>query len=147
MPKTIMPFALDAKLEITVDASAETCFKAVLHELGPGMVLHDGQSMQMKLEAFPGGRWFRDFGDEGGHLWGHVQVIKPPRLIEFTGPMFMSYPAVNFIAIRVAAESDNRCNVSITHQAIGPIEDGVKNNVGIGWNAMLQGIKEYAENN
>ena len=25
----------------------------------------------MKLEAWPGGRWFRDLGDGNGHLWGH----------------------------------------------------------------------------
>ncbi len=32
--------------------------------------------MPMKLEAWPGGRWFRDLGDGNGHLWGHVQAIK-----------------------------------------------------------------------
>ncbi|HEX3702577.1 MAG TPA: hypothetical protein VHU82_04550 [Vicinamibacterales bacterium] len=34
------------------------------------------------LEAWPGGRWFRDLGDNTGHLWGHVQAIKPPTLPE-----------------------------------------------------------------
>ena len=49
-----------------------------------------------------GGRWFRcDRGNGGvGHLWGHVQVIKPPVLLELSGPMFMSYPAVNHLEVK-----------------------------------------------
>jgi hypothetical protein len=45
----------------------------------------------MILEQWPGGRWSRDHGNGIGHLWGHVQVIKPPVLLELSGLMFMSY--------------------------------------------------------
>ena len=55
----------------------------------------------MILEPWPGGRWFRDRGNGVGHLWGHVQVIKPPVLIELSGPMFMSYPALNHVELRL----------------------------------------------
>ena len=41
--------------------------------------------MPFKLEAWPGGRWFRDLGNNAGHLWGHVRVIKPPALLEISG--------------------------------------------------------------
>ena len=44
----------------------------------------------MTLEPRPGGRWFRDLGDDNGHFWGHVQAIKRPTLLEITGPLFMS---------------------------------------------------------
>ena len=47
--------------------------------------------MPMKLEAWPGGRWYRDLGDGNGHFWGHVQAIKRPTLLEISGPLFMSY--------------------------------------------------------
>ena len=47
----------------------------------------------MVIEPWPGGRWYRDLGNNAGHLWGHVQVIKPPTLLELCGPMFMSFPA------------------------------------------------------
>jgi hypothetical protein len=49
------------------------------------------------IEPWPGGRWYRDLGNETGHLSGHAQVIKPPTLLEFNGPMFMSFPAVNHV--------------------------------------------------
>jgi hypothetical protein len=38
--------------------------------------------MPLKIEPWPGGRWYRDLGDNNGHLWGHVQASKRPRLLE-----------------------------------------------------------------
>ena len=49
----------------------------------------------MKIEAWPGGRWFRALGNNTGHLWDHVQSIKPPKLLEIHGPLFMSTPAIS----------------------------------------------------
>ena len=48
--------------------------------------------MPMKIEPWPGGRWYRDLGNDNGHFWGHVQAIKQPTLLEIYGPLFMSYP-------------------------------------------------------
>ncbi len=48
--------------------------------------------MPMKIEPWPGGRWYRDLGDNNGHFWGHVQAIKRPTLLEITGPLLASYP-------------------------------------------------------
>src|SRR6202040_911749 len=49
----------------------------------------EAKPMPMKLEAWPGGRWYRDLGDNNGHFWGVVQAIKRPTLLEITGPLFM----------------------------------------------------------
>ena len=76
----------------TIDAPIEIVFQAVLDELGPEGQMPDGKAMAMKLEPWPGGRLFRDLGNNAGHFWGHVQVIKPPTLLEICGPMFMSIP-------------------------------------------------------
>ena len=58
--------------------------------------------MPMKIEAWPGGRWFRDLGDNNGHFWGHVQAIKRPTLLEITGPLFMSYAVVSNLQYRLS---------------------------------------------
>src|SRR6201995_4354491 len=58
----------------------------------------------LKLEAWPGGRWYRDLGNNTGHLWGHVQVIKPPKLLEIIGPFCLSYPAMNHLQYRLTAD-------------------------------------------
>src|ERR1700760_565509 len=62
--------------------------------------------MPMKLEAFPGGRWFRDLGNNTGHFWGVVQAIKPPSLLEISGPLFMSNPAVSNVQYRLTQEGE-----------------------------------------
>ena len=72
-----------------IAAPIEIAFEALLEELGPEAQMMDGTPMHFKFEAWPGGRWFRDLGNNAGHLWGHVQVIKPPNLIEIWGPMMI----------------------------------------------------------
>ena len=76
--------------EVEIAAPIDIAFAALLAELGPESQLPDGTPFPLKLEPHPGGRWYRDLGDQAGHLWGHVQVIKPPKLVELSGPMFMS---------------------------------------------------------
>jgi hypothetical protein len=67
----------EIKKEIEIAAPIEIAFESMLEELGPEGQMMDGTSMSFKLEAWPGGRWYRDLGNKSGHLWGHVQVIKP----------------------------------------------------------------------
>jgi len=86
--------------EIAIDAPVAIAFEALLEQLGPGTEMPDGTPMPMKIEPWPGGRWFRDLGNNSGHLWGHVQVIKPPKLIEISGPMAMSYPVIAMVCRR-----------------------------------------------
>ena len=74
--------------------------------------------MPMKLEAWPGGRWYRDLGDGNGHYWGTVQAIKRPTLLEFCGPLFASVPAAFQRA--VSAERSERRNADrVSPQALG----------------------------
>jgi hypothetical protein len=60
--------------EIAVRASIEVTFAALLDQLGPYNETQVDRPMPMKLEAWPGGRWYRDLGDNNGHYWGTVQA-------------------------------------------------------------------------
>lgn len=100
--------------------------------------------MPMRLECWPGGRWFRDLGDEAGHLWGFVQVIKPPTLLEIIGPMFMSYPVAGHIAFRVEP-IDNGSKLSVRHRALGLISDEHRQGVTHGWTHYLSSVKIACE--
>src|SRR3954452_3821431 len=97
---------LNIEKEIEIAAPLTIAFEALLEELGPAGQMPDGRPFPMVLEPWPGGRWYRDLGNGAGHLWGHVQVIKPPTLLELCGPMFMSYPAINHVQYRLAAQGD-----------------------------------------
>src|SRR6201997_5211833 len=88
--QTLSDLTLRIEEEIHVHASLDQTFAALLEQLGPENTGVEGKPMPMRIEAWPGGRWFRDLGDNNGHLWGHVQAIKRPALLEITGSLFMS---------------------------------------------------------
>lgn len=129
--------------EIEIAAPIEVAFEAMLEEIGPAGEMPGGKPFPMVIEPWPGGRWYRDLGDNSGHLWGHVQVIKPPTLLELCGPMFMSFPGVNHVQYRFVAEGD-RTRLQFTHRAMGTISDEVREGVGHGWEYGLKRIAEIA---
>jgi hypothetical protein len=100
--------------------------------------------MPMVIEAWPGGRWFRDLGNKTGHLWGHVQVIKPPTLLEISGPLFMSYPCANHIQYRLVAEATST-RLKFVHRAFGELDAEHAKGVSEGWNYWLQRVQQTAE--
>ena len=130
--------------EIRVQASLEVTFDALLEELGPSHQVADDRPLPMKLEARPGGRWFRDLGGDNGHLWGHVQAIKRPMLLEIWGPLFMSFAAVSNLQDRLTAIEGGTL-ITVVHSAMGLIPDEVRTNMGSGWTYSHERIKKAAE--
>jgi hypothetical protein len=126
-----------------IEAPLEVVFQAILDEVGPEGQLPDGTPMPMKLEAWPGGRWFRDLGNNTGHLWGHVQVIKPPRILELCGPFFMSYAGMNHSQYKLAEEGKST-RLKFTHKAIGLIPKEHLEGMDMGWNSWLKRIRDRA---
>lgn len=130
--------------ELFIAAPVDIAFEVTLEELGPGSTMPDGSEMPMTLEAWPGGRWFRDLGNNAGHFWGHVQVIKPSKLIEITGPLFMSYPCANHIQYRFVSEGSGT-RLSFLHRGFGEIPEDHRAQVGTGWSYKLEQVKLLAE--
>jgi hypothetical protein len=130
--------------EIHVKASLEVTFEALLEQLGPGNQIADGTAIPMKLEAWPGGRWYRDLGDENGHFWATVQAIKRPTLLEFTGPLFMSYPVSSNVQYRLS-ETDGGTLIKFRHAALGLIQDDHRKGVTGGWGNINERIRKAAE--
>ena len=141
---SIEDLTLNITQEILVHASPEVTFAALLEEIGPQNMHPDGTLMPMKLEAWPGGRWFRDLGDNNGHFWAHVQAIKRPTLLEITGPLFMSYPAISNVQYRLS-ESNGGTLIKFQHLALGLIQDDHRKNVGRGWGSLQDRIRARAE--
>jgi hypothetical protein len=130
--------------ELFIAAPIDLAYEAILEEMGPANEVGQGTPMPMVLEAWPGGRWFRDLGNHTGHLWGHVQVIKPPKLIEISGPLFMSYPCTNHIQYRLATEGIGT-KLTFLHRGFGEIPADHREGVSVGWTLGLTRIKEIAE--
>jgi hypothetical protein len=135
---------LNVTQEIHVHASLDATFAALLEEIGPHNKMADGKPMPMKIEPWPGGRWYRDLGDGNGHFWGHVQAIKRPALLEITGPLFMSYPVISNVQYRLS-EADGGTLIKFQHVALGLVPDDIRKNVSTGWGSLQERIRVRAE--
>jgi hypothetical protein len=135
---------LDLTEEIRIQASLDATFEALLEEMGPHNTGIGGVPMPMVLEARPGGRWYRDLGDDNGHFWGHVQAIKRPTLLEITGPLFMSMPVVSNLQYRLK-EVDGGTLISFRHSALGFIPDDFRQGMMRGWAALHDRIRTQAQ--
>jgi hypothetical protein len=138
---TLDELTLDITQSIDIKADIGDVFRSVVRRLGEGSTHPNGESMQMTLEEWPGGRWFRDRGNGVGHLWGHVQVIKAPVLLELSGPMFMSYPALNHVEVKLEQRTGGT-HVDLRHRAIGFIDPQHRQGVTVGWKHILDGAAQ-----
>jgi len=130
--------------EVHVRSSLAATFAAVLEQMGRSNVGHEGQPMPMTIEPWPGGRWFRDLGNGDGHLWGHVQAIKQPTLLEITGPLMISSAVISNVQYRLK-EVDGGTLITFRHTAFGPMPDGYGDGLSKGWTQLLDGVRKRAE--
>lgn len=124
-----------------IAAPIEIVFETILEQMGP-LNSTPEKPMPMVLEAWPGGRWYRDLGNHNGHFWGSVQAIKTPSLLEISGPLFMSTPAVSNLQYRLT-EENGVTRMRFVHRAMGWVgeqERGVES----GWNQLIGRIHAAA---
>ena len=136
--------SLETTEEIHVRSSLTATFAALLEEIGPSNEGHNGTPMPMTIEPWPGGRWFRDLGDSNGHLWGHVQAIKRPTLLEITGPLMMSFAVASNVQYRLK-EVDGGTLITLRHTALGLFPDGYRDALSQGWSHLFARVRRRAE--
>ena len=130
--------------EIQVKASLEKTFASLLEEMGARNQTPDGTPLPMVIEPRPGGRWYRDLGGDNGHLWGLVQSIKRPVLLEIWGPLFMSTAATSNLMYRLS-EHDGGTLIVFTHTVVGPFPEDHRPQMGSGWAALHARVRGAAE--
>jgi len=141
---TLESLILNITQEIHVRAPLSATFDAILEQMGPAHETPDGQRLPMTIEARPGGRWFRDLGQDNGHWWGQVQAIKRPTLLEISGPLFMSSAVVSNVQYRLT-EVDGGTLIAFRHSALGFVPDEVRAGLGRGWTSVFERIRKQAE--
>ena len=130
--------------EISVRASLDQTFASLVAQMGPLNETPDGRPLAMILEARPGGRWYRDLGGDNGHLWGFVQSIKRPSLLEFWGPLFLSTATTSNLIYRLS-EVDGGTLIAFKHTLVGPVPDEFRDRMEPGWEAIHARVKKQAE--
>jgi uncharacterized protein YndB with AHSA1/START domain len=141
---TLDEMTLDINQTVEIKAKPDKVFQAMLHRLGKGNVRPTGEDMNLRIEPKAGGRWYRDRGNGIEHLWGFVQAIKPGELLEMSGPMFMSYPAINHLEMKITPSASG-CTLTLRHRAIGMIDPEHRKGVTQGWGHIMSNIKGDSE--
>jgi len=144
MATRVEDLTLSINEEIHVKAPLELTFDTLLEQIGALNEVAADRPLPMKIEPWPGGRWYRDLGDGNGHLWGHVQAIKRPTLIEIYGPLIMSYPAISNLQYRLSEEAGGTL-IKFHHLALGLILDEHRQGIPNGWRYTHARLKERAE--
>lgn len=149
MPATVKEGVLEAfeiVKEEEIAAPMDIVFETILEQMGP-LNSTPEKPMPMVLEAWPGGRWFRDLGNNTGHFWGTVQAIKSPSLLEISGPLFMSSPAVSNLQYRLS-EENGVTRMRFVHRGMGWIGEYVHNvgdrGMDSGWSDLIGRIRAAA---
>jgi hypothetical protein len=130
--------------EIFVRASLEKTFRSLLAQMGRLNQTPDGKPLPMVIEPTPGGRWYRDLGGDNGHLWGFVQSIKRPTLLEIWGPLFVSTAATSNLIYRLTETPDGTL-ITFTHTLLGPFPDDQRPQLASGWTALHARVRKAAE--
>ena len=132
------------KEKINVHASLDQTFASLIAQMGRLNETPDGKPLPMVLEPHPGGRWYRELGGDNGHLWGFVQSIKRPVLLEIWGPLFMSTAATSNLLYRLS-ETPEGTLITFTHTVVGPFPEDHRPGLGSGWAALHARVRKAAE--
>jgi len=130
--------------EIAVRALIDQTFASLIAQIGRYNQTPEGGPLPMILEPRPGGRWYRDLGGDNGHLWGFVQSIKRPVLLEIWGPLFMSTAATSNLLYRLM-ETPEGTLIRFTHTLVGPFPEDHRPRLASGWTAMHARVRKAAE--
>lgn len=141
---TLENMTLKIEQEIHVQAPMDVTFAALLEQLGPGNETPDGKKLNMRIEAWPGGRWYRDMGEGNGHWWANVKAIMRPSLLEFVAPLFASFPMFSNVQYRLT-EVEGGTVIKFQHTALGFVPEEMRPQMNKGWAAMHDRAKRQAE--
>jgi uncharacterized protein YndB with AHSA1/START domain len=142
----------DAKDDLVLNIEQTLEIKGSPEKVFDGLIRHlcdiEGEPgkprLKLTMERKPGGRWYRDLGGESGHLWGFVQSIKPPTLLEIFGPLMMSYPVAGHMIIRLAPTASGT-KLVFKNEVFGPIPAEYREGMPEGWANMLNALKRDVE--
>ena len=130
--------------EIAVRAPLEQTFQSLIAHMGRLNETPEGAPLPMVLEPRPGGRWYRDLAGDNGHLWGFVQSIKRPVLLEIWGPLFLSTAATSNLTYRLSETPDGTL-ITFTHTLLGPFPEEHRPRLAAGWTALHARVRKAAE--
>jgi DNA-binding transcriptional ArsR family regulator/uncharacterized protein YndB with AHSA1/START domain len=141
---TISSFQIEQ--EVVIDAPRERVFQALTEEINNWWTFRLGEKEStLTFEPKMNGRFFEDWGNGYGVIWGTIVYIKENEEIRLNGLLGMKGAVNSFYSYKL--ENDGYSTVlKLTHEAVGLIEAEWEEAHRHGWNELLaKGLKEYVE--
>jgi DNA-binding transcriptional ArsR family regulator len=132
--------------EIVIHARKETVFKALTEDINSWWKFRLGEEdSQLIFEPQLAGRFYEDWGNGEGALWGTVTYFKRNEEIRLNGLLGMSGAVNSFYSYKLTGKG-NETVLQLSHQATGILEPQWEDAHRHGWNELLaQHLKEFVE--
>ena len=134
------PRALTMTIDAEFDAPPERVWQAITriggwwpHRFRPGS--------GVVLEPYVGGRFYEDWGDGSGALYGTVGCWDAGSRVVVSGPMGMAGPVVGVWSFELSLDGA-RTLLRCTHRAFGDIDDETAQGYRSGWGEVLAALRE-----
>lgn len=133
--------SMDIAHELRIEAPPERVFDALtrMGEWWPHRFRADGTVV---LEPSVGGRFYEDWGDGNGALYGFVTALRRPEHIAVRGPMGMAGPVTSVWTFDLAAEGSGTL-LQGTHRAYGDISEETRAGYTSGWTEVTAALVAF----
>lgn len=132
---------LDVANEVRIAAPREKVFDGVLR-IGDWWPHRFRDGSAVVLEPYVGGRFYEDWGDGTGALYGTVTTLARPSGIVVSGPMGMRGPVVGLWSFELADDGDATV-LTGTHRAFGDIDEETRAGYTQGWGEVYAALRGH----
>lgn len=131
---------LDVANDVTIEAPRERVWDAVTR-MGDWWPHRFRDGSAVVLEPVVGGRFYEDWGDGTGALYGTVVRVEAPAHLSVSGPMGMRGAVVGIWSFDLAEGPDGRTVLSYTHRAFGDVSEETARGYTSGWGEVLEALR------
>jgi DNA-binding transcriptional ArsR family regulator/uncharacterized protein YndB with AHSA1/START domain len=131
---------LDVANDVTISAPRDRVWAALLR-IGDWWPHRFRDGSSVVFEPVVGGRFYEDWGDGSGALYGTVARISAPSHLTISGPMGMGGPVVGLWSFELAEEG-GRTVLHGTHRAFGDISEETAQGYTEGWTEVYAALRE-----
>lgn len=147
MEQQLKKDSFEIEMEVIIDAPREQVFKALTSDINMWWAyrLGEGRASQLHFEPRFGGRFYEDWGNGEGAVWGTVYYLKDSEEIRLNGPLGMK-GAVNSDYSYILEEKGTSTVLKLSHHATGLLLPEWEEMHRQGWQELLgKFLKEYVE--
>ncbi len=139
--------SFEIEMEVVIDAPREKVFHALTKDIDKWWAFRLGRERASTLHFEPkfGGRFYEDWGNGEGAVWGTVYYFKSPEEIRVNGLLGMK-GAVNSDYTYVLEEKGTSTVLKLSHHATGLLMPDWEEAHRQGWQELLgKHLKDYVE--